>query len=243
MKYLYHGSCNDVLKENFHINTIFADPPDNLGLEYVGYDDKMDPKEYYEWIKWVLDQSIARCGTFWLSYYYRHDLAISRMIAPNVRWRKIMWRMTFGQYNEHDHASGYRILLRLGVPGNLNAIREESGRMRLGDARAAGPRVPDDVWEYPRIVGNAGERRVWHPTQHPVALYQRIGKLANYQMLDLFAGTGTVFRILPSVPIVGKNPRFFGCETSEFYAKKILQDNPDVKQLDQITFVEALKWK
>ena len=43
-------------------------------------------------------------------------------------------------------------------PFNTDEIRVPSQRMLDGDKRAAGPRVPDDVWEIPRLVGNAGER-------------------------------------------------------------------------------------
>src|SRR5579872_4627516 len=57
-----------------------------------------------------------------------------------------------------------------------DAIRIPSARMDQGDKRAAGPRVPGDVWDFPRVVGNAKERQPWHPTQHPVALYDRVIK-------------------------------------------------------------------
>ena len=69
--------------------------------------------------------------------------------------------------------------------------------MQIGDVRSAGPRVPDDVWDFPRVVGNAKERRSWHPTQHPLALMERIIKFSTKPgdlVLDYFAGTGTTLR-------------------------------------------------
>jgi DNA modification methylase len=58
-------------------------------------------------------------------------------------------------------------------------------------------RIPDDVWEFPRVTGNSKERRSWHPTQHPVAVYARILRLSTEPgdtIVDLFGGTGTLFR-------------------------------------------------
>ncbi len=69
--------------------------------------------------------------------------------------------------------------------------------MILGDARASGPRVPDDVWEFPRVTGNSAERCPWHPTQHPLALMERIIKFSTKPgdlVLDYFMGTGTTLR-------------------------------------------------
>ncbi len=84
--------------------------------------------------------------------------------------------------------------------------------MRIGDARAAGPRCPSDVWEFPRIVGNHPERSKFHPTQHPVVLYDRIMKFSCGQsvhgnkFLDMFAGSGTCFRagyLNPKIDVTG----------------------------------------
>jgi DNA modification methylase len=69
--------------------------------------------------------------------------------------------------------------------------------MEIGDARAAGPKMPSDVWDFPRVVGNSRERRDWHPTQHPESLYDRmLGFSCGLEdtAVDMFAGTGTIFR-------------------------------------------------
>jgi len=38
---IMHADCLDVLPLLSGVRTIFADPPDNIGLAYNGYDDKM----------------------------------------------------------------------------------------------------------------------------------------------------------------------------------------------------------
>ncbi len=120
---------------------------------------------------------------------------------PTLEIKTFIWRFTFGQYRANDCGSGFRYLVRLKKPLAAlypGAIKIESARMRMGDARAAGPRVPDDVWDFPRVTGNSAERRSWHPTQHPEALMERIIKLSSKEgdlVLDYFAGTGTTLRV------------------------------------------------
>ena len=70
--------------------------------------------------------------------------------------------------------------------------------MLSGDKRARGPRVPDDVWEFPRLVGNAGERIAGHPCQLPETLLERVIRCSsrpNDVILDPTAGTGTTLRV------------------------------------------------
>jgi DNA modification methylase len=67
-----------------------------------------------------------------------------------------------------------------------------------GDKRAAGPRVPDDVWQFPRLVGNANERIKGHPCQLPEVLLERVilsSTAPGDNLLDPMAGTGTTLRV------------------------------------------------
>jgi site-specific DNA-methyltransferase (adenine-specific) len=192
---------------------VFADPPDNLGLNYANYRDKMPADQYYNWLEMLILKSIAVGQIVWFSYYWEHDLELTYRIRnilryrhPSWRYKKILWRYTFGQYTRSDCGSGFRYMVRLSGPGvafDTDAILVESERQRLGDARACGDgRVPDDVWDFPRVTGNSHERRAWHPTQHPEGLVERILRLCGpydrdnpWGVLDLFSGTGTVLRV------------------------------------------------
>jgi DNA modification methylase len=81
--------------------------------------------------------------------------------------------------------------------------------------------VPDDVWDFPRVVGNAGERRAWHPTQHPEGLITRIVQLTSpSSVYDLCAGTGTVLRVCKRLKI-----ECVSVEIDPLYAGKIAQEN------------------
>ncbi len=205
---IHNMDCCDYLSDTSPARAMFMDPPDNIGLEYKGYSDKLPANQYYGWLESIILQAMLKTQILWVSYYHRHDLMISSMIErvlrtrhPSWTWRKILWRFTFGQYRDTECGSGYRPILLLTAPsGRLywDAIREVSARMLLGDARAAGPRVPDDVWEIPRVVGNSAERQAWHPTQHPEELMERIIRLSvtsNEHFVDLFGGSGTTLRV------------------------------------------------
>lgn len=200
MNKLIHGNCEDW---NTKCDCIFMDPPDNQGLKYDGYEDKRN--DYIPWLAKLVSKAVSLSPIVWISYNAIHDLKLKAWVAqsPNL-WlkeiRTIIWFYTFCQYNDKDLSHGYRPILLIKNPDAKiypDAIREESERMRLGDKRASGPKVPSDVWDFPRVTGNSIERQAWHPTQHPVVLYDRIMKYSckpGDLFVDYFGGTGTAFR-------------------------------------------------
>ncbi len=205
---IYNMDAGDFLNETPRVGAFFMDPPDNIGLAYSVYDDRLPAHVYYGWLESLLMRAMLRAPIVWLSYYFRHDLRVSSIVDRMIRdtfgawkWKKILWRYTFGQYTDNDIPNGYRPLLLLtghGVKLNYDSIRVPSERQIIGDARAAGFRIPDDVWEIPRVTGNSLERRAWHPTQHPERLMERIMALSNTgagRFVDLFGGTGTTLRV------------------------------------------------
>jgi len=226
---------------------IFADPPDNIGLAY----DSDDPSEaftgarddiglgsYYMKLELLMFYALAKCKVFWLSYYWEHDieikgrlraLLVSRFPVHNVK--TFIWRYTFGQHQTKDFGSGFRYLLRVSAPDWKPVIlqRITSERQKIGDSRA-NPlgRVPDDVWDIPiildvpRVVGNAKERRPWHPTQHPEALMERIimsSVLPGGSILDCFLGTGTTMRVA-----LRMDRECDGCEVNSRYVSKLKEE-------------------
>ena len=196
----YNMDCNDFLDnltESDQYDGIFLDPVDNLKLKYDGFVDYRD--DYINWLSSLILKSMKHAPVVWVSYYHKYTMPL--MAALNFwlsksAWENhtFVWFYTFGQYRDTDCGNCYRPILRLSRPNvvwNVDPIRVESERMRLGDKRASGPKVPGDVWSFPRITCGS-ERRSWHPTQHPEALMERIYKMSpGRRFLDLFAGTGT----------------------------------------------------
>jgi site-specific DNA-methyltransferase (adenine-specific) len=89
--------------------------------------------------------------------------------------------------------------MREGTELYPDAIRVPSWRQIHGDKRAnPDGRVPGDVFDFPRVVGNSKQRRPWHPTQLHEGLYERCVKLScapDDTVCDIFAGTGTLARV------------------------------------------------
>lgn len=234
---IYNVDCLEWLRDCPKYHTIFADPPDNLGLNYNKFKDN-DP-HYYDNLELMMDYAIKKSEVFWLSYYWRHDLEIKRRLAsilrchyPSRQCKSFVWRYTFGQHLDNDCGSGFRWILRVSSPAwrpHTDGIRVPSERQALGDIRAAGPRVPDDVWdfdcagvwdEFPRVVGNSSERREWHPTQHPEALLERILRLSgSTSVLDCYLGTGTTLRVCQALGIEAD-----GCEIDPDYCAQIAKE-------------------
>jgi len=232
---LYQGNCLDYLRECEQFDCIFADPPDNLGLKYDGFKDQIGSTAYYDFLELLIRLALDKTKVFWLSYYWEHDLEVKRRaywIKPHWNKKTFIWRYTFGQHNERDCGSGFRYILRFARPDwkpCVDKIRIESERQRIGDSRANPEgRVPDDVWEFdapniwdefPRVVGNALERRSWHPTQHPEALIQRIMLMSPGKYLDCFMGSGTSFR---AGKALGRDVT--GCELSVTYCEHLRRE-------------------
>lgn len=236
MKLLCQGDCLRYLRNlapGMQFNCIFADPPDNLGLQYDGFIDKKS--DYYDWIAELLLLSVPRAPVVWFSYYYKHDLEVKNTLFDLVKRyrrdvRQYIWRFGFGQYRETDSPNGYRPILRISHPDwkPLMTERVRSVREEMGDSRASGRgRVPDDVWDYSRVQGNSKERRPWHPTQHPEDLYRRIMRMSipivdgkrRGTFVDLFAGTGTCFRV------AWDDITVLGVEISEAYCDYIAREH------------------
>lgn len=209
---IYNIDCMEFLKGCNKYATIFADPPDNIGLEYIGYNDCKN--DYIGWLTGFIELALTKCDVLWLSYNQIWDLSLKREIRfDESHWtiKQIIWRYRFGQYNDSCEASGYRPILRfkrLGVKLNYDAIRIDSQRQQVGDKRAKGKRVPDDVWDFPRVLGV----RDWHPTKHPQELMERILTLSGGPVLDCFLGSGTTLLAAKKLEI-----EIDGCEISKFY--------------------------
>ena len=195
---------------------IFGDPKYNIGIDYgADIDDALCGHDYREfthsWIKHV-KYYLREGGAFWTLINEPNADMMGRAMTNEVgpRVNRVIWRETFGQYKETHIASGHRHLFyhvkatdiyghAMPLPStqrtwNPDPIRVESQRMKSGDKRAAGPRVPDDVWEVSRVVGNDGERQGWAPTQLRLGPVERAILCSTNPgdlVIDPFLGSGT----------------------------------------------------
>jgi site-specific DNA-methyltransferase (adenine-specific) len=192
------------------VDCIFADPPDNLGLDYGCVDDNLDPDEYARLMhKWI-GVFLATADVVWLSFNARHTPLIGWIVHEKLTlgcytdWEVMpcVQTFTFGNYRHSDLTNGHRPLWRfVKRPRELypDAIRVPSARQLQGDKRAdPRGRIPSDVFDFPRVTGNSRQRRKWHKTQLHEGLVERCLRMSckrGDHVLDPFAGTGTTGRV------------------------------------------------
>jgi len=215
-------------------DTIFADSPDNLGLEYGAYKDRLPEHEYVAllatWLKLFVEHS--RC--VWFSYNAKWTFQIGRIVTNLEEWygkaieaKPCVQVFTFGQYCQTDLSNNHRPLLRIrwnDAPLYPDAIRIPSWRQEHGDKRAdSRGRVPGDVFDFTRVTGNSKQRRPYHPTQLNEGLVERCIKLTTSQgehVLDPFAGTGTTLRVCRQI-----DRACTLIEVDPFYCQKIAEEH------------------
>lgn len=237
------GSCFDLLPQipTGTVDCIFVDPPYNIGIDYGNGSraDRLPDSEYL----WQMEKLVALCverltptGSFWFLSPERWADDIGTILSDLLpRRNRIIWRETFGQYREISFPSGHRHLFyhvkdAKASPFLTDEIRVPSQRMLAGDKRAAGPRVPDDVWDIPRLTGNAGERIEAHPCQLPEALLERVVLCSTRPgdlVLDPMAGTGTTLRVAQRL-----ERRYLGIEKEAPFVKLIRERLSQERQRD-----------
>lgn len=208
---ILHGDCLELLPTipAGSVDCVFVDPPYNIGLDYGSgaHADRLPADEYLGQMERLAQLCVERLtpsGSLWFLCPERWADQIGSILSQLLpRRNRIIWRETFGQYRETSFPSGHRHLFyhvmdAKDSPFITAEIRVPSQRMLSGDKRAAGPRVPDDVWEIPRLVGNATERLDGHPCQLPAGLLERIVLCSTHPggvIVDPTAGTGTTLRV------------------------------------------------
>lgn len=209
---LLHGDSSVLMTALNQVDTIFADPPDNIKKDYDECKDDMDAGEYIDFLDGLLMACMQGAKTSYVSFNAKWFTEVSalmnayKQVYP-VEVRMLIQGFTFGQHNKSDFANNYRPILRIrkeGAPLYPDAVRIESGRMKAKDSRANPEgRVPGDVWrsdflEYSRVVGNAKQRRKWHPTQLNEGLVEDCLLMSTPPggtVLDPYCGTGTTMRV------------------------------------------------
>lgn len=226
------GDCLEILPTLPRATMILADPPDNLGVKYEGFTD--NNPDYMGWLWARLWKAWDyKTDIMWISYFYKYQPEMFVYVNNYLnerglpKWKQFIWRFTFGQHNKYDCGNGFRPILRLARDiSDLypDAIRVPSARQEKYNDKRADPRgrVPDDVWEFPRVCGNFPERRKWHPNQHPEALIERIVKFSCVPgdlVIDMFGGTGTMRRVCRRLGV-----NCITIEISPYYCEKMKEE-------------------
>jgi site-specific DNA-methyltransferase (adenine-specific) len=202
-------------------------------MKYKDFIDKFgSDQQYKQWLWERIYETLTMQFSpeiFWLSWNIKWLSSVLGYLREFSCYeqRLFIWRFTFGQHRQTDCGNGFRPLLRMKLPyAQLypDAIRVKSARQLKYNDKRANPkgRVPDDVWEFPRICGTFKERKKWHPCQHPKALLRRLVLFSTKPgdlVIDMFAGSGNM---LETCRELGR--ACIGIEISKFYCKKIAEE-------------------
>jgi len=201
---LIHGNFEDtkVDKKQFDIDLIIADPPDNIGLKYNGFNDKISDGDYERNIhRWLELMGKLTSGPIFFTFNEKWTALVERTIdqleIPIIQ--RIQWYYTFGQ--DQTRRGRYSLCYRPIYWLNSDYVIPESikipsqRQIKYKDKRASSNgKMPPNVWEFPRICGTFKERRPWSPTQLNELLVERIIKghcRPGGLVLDPFIGSGT----------------------------------------------------
>lgn len=211
-------------------DTVFADPPDDIGLKYDGFSD--DFADYYGWCEQVLVQLLRVSPVVWWSFNAQHTIDMAAVVKRlGCMVKPCVQTFTFGQNRRTDLGNGHRPLWRLSSSAPIlypEQVKVPSWRILNGDKRAAsGGCVPLDVFDFPRVTGNSKQRRPWHPTQLHEGLVQRCIQLTTQpgdHVLDPFGGAGTTLRVCKAI---GRHCTLI--ELSPFYCDQLATEHPELK--------------
>lgn len=212
------------------VDMIFLDPPYNLGVDYgEGKEaDKLpsaDYNRYFAEFYFTAYTTVRPGGSMWvvISDEFAAEHCVSAKAAGFKMRNWIKWYETFGVNCLMKFNRTSRHILYFVRPGGAirfypKRVNTQSARQRLGDKRAnPNGKTWDDVWQIPRLVGNARERLPGFPTQLPIALVEPcvlcctdVGDL----VVDPFSGSGTTGMVA-----IKYGRRFVGFDLSEKFAK------------------------
>ena len=215
------ADCSDLLKSlpDSSVQLIICDPPYNILMA-----DWDQHANYLSWARHWLDEAhrvLSDTGNFvifgGLQYQGEAGSGDLLSILHDVRQRQlfnlvnlVIWNYPNGMSAHRFFANRHEEIIWLTKSSkyffDLDAVREPfdeaTKRVYMRDKRLRPESIekgrnPTNVWQIPRLNGNAKER-VGHPTQKPMAIIKRLVKALSYEgsvVLDFFAGSAVTTRV------------------------------------------------
>lgn len=242
---VYLDDCVNILNkiDSKSVDLVFADPPFNIGIKYDKYQDNKTYNEYLDWSKIWIEEScriLKQNGSVYIAIGDEFSAEINLILKENGLYFRnwIIWYYTFGQNQKKKFNRSHTHILyftkdKENFIFNADSIRIPSARQLLYNDKRANPKgkIPDDVWQIPRVCGTFHERIGDHPCQMPEELLERIIKVSSNEddlVVDPFGGTGTT-----SVVAKRLKRNFITMDISESYYNVIikrLEENSKVKR-------------
>lgn len=148
------------MKTSERFDIVFADPPDNINLDYDEYDDRKPDHEYLrDMFDWLMG-CMRVAPVVWWSFNAHWTVPMGKIMqsildGPHGKFwecKPCVQVFTFGQHSNHDFGNNHRPLWRIMRKDHhkyMDAVRVQSWRQRNGDKRASPKgRVPGDVLDF-----------------------------------------------------------------------------------------------
>jgi len=205
--------CGDVLEElkkipSNSIHLAITSPPYNVGKDYDNHNDKMDYKEYLDWLIKVWKETkrvLVPGGRFCLNIAptgikefvpIHHDFSnqlrkLKMIFRTEIIWYKqtMLKRTAWGSWkspaNPHIIPSWEYVLVFSKKQPDLNGTKEKAD-ITTEEFK----QFSDGFWKIP-----PERKRNGHPAPFPEELIYRLIKFYSFKgdtILDMFGGTGTV---------------------------------------------------
>jgi len=208
MDKVYLGDCIEIMRQipDGKVDLVFADPPFNIGIKYDNYNDGRSYEDYYSWSEeWIAQtcRLLKKTGSIYVAINDEFVAEINIILKKQGLYFRnwIIWYYSFGQNQRKKFSRAHTHILyftkhKNDFIFNDHEIRVPSARQLIYNDRRANPKgkIPDDVWDFPRVCGTFKERIGNHPCQMPERLLERIIKASSNEgdlVLDPFGGTGT----------------------------------------------------
>jgi len=211
------------------VDLCIADPPDNVGKGYDGYQDRLPKTEYQRLIKkWLRRCCEVTNGPVFFTFAEQWIPDVEDAIREyGLRLiQRCWWFYSFGQCSRRRYTPCIRPVYWLN-DGRISPsqIRVPSARqVKYSDRRAkAGGKMPDNLWEFSRVCGTFRERRKWHCCQLPEQMIERIilgHSDPGDTVLDPFVGSGTTVYCCNRL-----DRHVVGIDQSQHYLDKIREEH------------------
>jgi len=211
---IIHGDCLEVMREmgSESVDLVFADPPYNSNLNYIGYSDNLPEEEYWIWLENVAHEC-ARISK--MSIIKHSALKINQWCKHMPDSRMVVWYKPFSR--------GFR---KNGFATHFEPLWVLKGKTIK--------------WSKDVIIQNSGnsnkEQNYDHPAQMPEGLAEQIIDICCPKggvVLDPFIGSGTT-----AIAALNTGRFFIGIEKEEKYveiARKRIAEHQQQLTFEAIT--------
>jgi site-specific DNA-methyltransferase (adenine-specific) len=228
-----HWDCleqmDKLIKQWIKVDAIITDPPYNVDIVWKGWWDSIN--NYEEFMKLFYKKCQRLTDNIIIFFDYSYTKLFEDIDVPFERfiWHREWWFRGIKIKKWYEPFYWYWDWIKYNRITEPNPYSEKDKRLKNN-------RTVSNVWKIPNLVWRKKES-VWHPTQKPIKLIQRIVNMTTSEwdvILDPFAWSGTT-----GIACINTNRNYIMIEKEQKYIdviNKRIEDNQNL-------FNNQPKWK